>query len=98
MCLGVPGRVEEISGEDPIFRTATVSFGGTLREVSLAGVPRAEVGDWVIVHAGFALSILREEEAMEVFEYLRQISEMGADELPPEEIAISGNDIPEIGT
>jgi hydrogenase expression/formation protein HypC len=98
MCLGVPGRVEEISGEDPIFRTATVSFGGTLREVSLAGVPRAEEGDWVIVHAGFALSILREEEAMEVFEYLRQISEMGAEELPTESSILSGNNIPDAGT
>jgi hydrogenase expression/formation protein HypC len=95
MCLGVPGRIEEISGGDPIFRTATVSFSGTLREVSLAGVPRAEVGDWVIVHAGFALSILREEEAMEVFEYLRQISEMGANELPSENSLMSDKDIPQ---
>jgi hydrogenase expression/formation protein HypC len=97
MCLGVPGRIEEITGEDPVWRTAGVSFGGTLREVCLAGVPRAVVGDWVIVHAGFALSILREEEAMEVFEYLGQISELGALELPPESSSLPAAAMPESG-
>ncbi len=81
MCLGVPGRIESIQGDDPVFRTGTVSFGGTLREVSLAGVPAAREGDWVVVHAGFALNVLREEEAEEVFDYLRRISEMGSEEL-----------------
>ena len=102
MCLGVPGRIEEIpeeiSGDDPVFRMASVSFGGTVREVCLAGVPRAVVGDWVIVHAGFALNTIREEEAMEVFDYLRQISEMGQKELPPEGELLPRNDIPDKGT
>lgn len=99
MCLGVPGRIEEINGDDPLFRTGMVSFGGTLREVSLAGVPGAEVGEWVIVHAGFALNTLREEEAMEVFDYLRQIAEFGAKELPPEGHRYTSDGIiPDTGT
>ena len=82
MCLGVPGRIEEISeNEDPIFITGKVNFGGVLREVILAGIKDAKIGDWVIVHAGFALNKLNEEEASEVFDYLRQISEFGHNEL-----------------
>lgn len=94
MCLGVPGKIEEIAeNDDPVFATGKVNFGGVLREVSLAGITDAKIGDWVIVHAGFALNKLNEEEASEVFDYLRQISEFGRDELegekyppdPPEE-------------
>lgn len=82
MCLGVPGKIEKISGsDDPVFVTGMVNFGGVLREVCLAGVRNAKVGDWVIVHAGFALNKLKEEEAFEVFDYLRQISEFGREEL-----------------
>ena len=82
MCLGVPGRIEEISeNDDPLFVTGKVNFGGVLREVILAGIQDAEIGDWVIVHAGFALNKLNEEEASEVFDYLRQISEFGQNEL-----------------
>lgn len=82
MCLGVPGRIEEISGnDDPVFVTGKVNFGGVLREVCLAGITNAKIGDWVIVHAGFALNRINEEEALEVFDYLRQISEFGRDEL-----------------
>jgi len=85
MCLGVPGRIEEISGnEDPVFVTGKVNFGGVLREVCLAGIKNPKAGDWVIVHAGFALNKLNEEEASEVFEYLRKISEYGHDELGEE--------------
>ena len=82
MCLGVPGRIEEISeNDDPLFTTGSVNFGGVLREVILAGIKDAKVGDWVIVHAGFALNKLNEEEASEVFDYLRQISGFGQIEL-----------------
>jgi len=85
MCLGVPGRIEEIFGsDDPIFISGNVNFGGVLRKVNLAGIKDAEVGDWVIVHAGFALNKLDEEEAAEVFDYLRQISELGQKELDRE--------------
>jgi hydrogenase expression/formation protein HypC len=61
MCLAVPGQVLNI--EDDTLRTATVSFGGVTKSVSLALVPEAEVGDYVIVHVGFAISKLDEEAA-----------------------------------
>ena len=57
-------------------RTARIDFGGVLREASLAYVPEAIVGDYVIVHAGFALSLVDEAEAQKVFEYLREIQEL----------------------
>ena len=77
MCLGVPGKVVEIIEESPIGMTmAKVSFGGIVKECCLAYVPEAGVGDYVIVHAGFALSVIDEEEAMEVFEMLRQMEEL----------------------
>jgi len=72
MCLAVPGKILSISGGDSLSRQGKVSFGGVSREVSLAFVPEANVGDYVIVHVGFALSRVDETEAREVFEYLRQ--------------------------
>ena len=57
-------------------RTGKVDFGGILKEVSLAYVPEAQLGDYVIVHVGFALSRLDEAEAQQVFEYLRQMEEL----------------------
>ena len=73
MCLAVPGRIESISGDDPIVRMAKVSFGGVVKDVSLAYVPEAVVGDWVIVHVGFALNRLDEDEARKVFEILNEL-------------------------
>jgi hydrogenase expression/formation protein HypC len=74
MCLGVPGEIISASScDDPILRTARVSFDGVVREVSLAGIPEASVGDFVIVHAGFALTLLDRAQAEEVIGYLRQI-------------------------
>lgn len=76
MCLGVPGKIESMSGDDPLTRTGRINFSGIVKEVSLAYVPDAKVGDYVIVHVGFAISKLDEAEAQEVFEYLRQIGEL----------------------
>ena len=76
MCLAIPGKITSISGEDPLLRTGKVDFGGILKEVSLAYVPEAKLGDYVIVHVGFALSRVDEEEAKQVFEYLRQMQEL----------------------
>ena len=84
MCLGIPGKIVEISGKQSLERVGKVSFSGVLKDVYLAGVPGAEVGDFVIVHAGFALSVLNESEADEVFDYLRQIAEFGQKELSDE--------------
>jgi len=77
MCLAVPGRLLSIAGDDPLARTGKVSFGGILKEVSLACVPEAKVGDYVIVHAGLAISVLDEEEAARTLEYLLEIVELG---------------------
>jgi len=57
-------------------RTGKVDFGGVLKEVSLAYVPEAKLGDYVIVHVGFAISRLDEAEANQVFEYLREMEEL----------------------
>jgi len=77
MCLAVPGRLLSITGDDPLMRTGKVSFGGILKEVNLACVPEAKIGDYVIVHAGLAISILDEEEAARTLDYLQQIEELG---------------------
>ncbi|HWW02051.1 MAG TPA: HypC/HybG/HupF family hydrogenase formation chaperone [Candidatus Acidoferrum sp.] len=76
MCLAVPGKITSISGDDPLTRTGKVDFGGILKEVSLAYVPEACVGEYVIVHVGFAISRLDEAEANKVFEYLREMHEL----------------------
>jgi hydrogenase expression/formation protein HypC len=73
MCLAVPGKITEIFGEDPLFRSGKIDFGGIFKEASLAYVPEAVIGNYVIVHAGFALSILDEEEAKKTLEYLSEI-------------------------
>ena len=73
MCLAIPGKVTSISGDDPLMRSGKVDFGGILKEVSLAYVPEVKVGDYVIVHVGFALSRVDEAEANQVFEYLREM-------------------------
>lgn len=75
MCLAVPGRIVNIYGEEPLERLGRVDFGGVLREISLACVPEAREGDYVLVHVGLALSVLGEGEAREVFESLRQLEE-----------------------
>ncbi len=63
MCLAVPGAIRTIDASDSANPLGKIDFGGVLREVSLAYVPEAQVGDYVIVHAGFAISVLDEEEA-----------------------------------
>jgi hydrogenase expression/formation protein HypC len=73
MCLAVPGKVVSVSGDDPLMRMAKVSFGGVLKDVSLAYVPEASVGDYVIVHVGFALNRLDEEDALKVLEDLKAL-------------------------
>ena len=77
MCLAVPGKLLSISGDEPLARQGRVSFGGIVKEVSLAYVPEVQVGDYVIVHVGFALSRVDEEEAQRVFEYLAEMGELG---------------------
>ncbi len=80
MCLATPGKITSISGNDPLMRTGMVSFSGILKEVNLAYTPEAKINDYVIVHVGFAISILNEEEAHRVFETLDQLNEFGNSE------------------
>ncbi|MBI5624913.1 MAG: HypC/HybG/HupF family hydrogenase formation chaperone [Elusimicrobia bacterium] len=76
MCLAVPGKILSIQeGADPLSRTGKVSFGGVVKEACLAYVPEAKVGEYVIVHVGFALSVLDEAEAARTLEYFRQLGE-----------------------
>jgi hydrogenase expression/formation protein HypC len=77
MCLAVPGKILSVVGDDPLLRTGRVSFGGIVKEVNLAYTPDAGVGDYVIVHVGFAISTLDEDEAHRVFDYLAQMGELG---------------------
>jgi hydrogenase expression/formation protein HypC len=84
MCLAIPGKIESITGEDPMSRMGKVNFGGILKEACLAYVPDVKIGDYVIVHVGFALSKVDEDEAQKVFEYLKRmeaLDELG--ESPP---------------
>jgi len=74
MCLAVPGKVVSVEGESDLLRMGKVDFGGVLKEVCLAYAPEAGVGDYVIVHAGFAISTLDQEAAGQVFEYLGQMN------------------------
>ena len=73
MCLAIPGRVTTISGNDPLMKTGLVNFGGILKEVNLVYVPEVKVDDYVIVHVGFAISILDEQEAQKVFDTLSEL-------------------------
>ena len=83
MCLAVPGKILETTEENGS-RLGRVQFGGITRLVQLDFVPEAGVGDYVIVHVGFAISIVSEQEAEETFEILRQMGELAELEERPE--------------
>ena len=77
MCLAIPGKITGIHAQlDETFRIAKVSFGGVVKEVNLSMVPEAQVGDFVMVHVGVAISVVDEEEAKLTFNYLKQIGEV----------------------
>jgi len=83
MCLAVPGRIIDIRKDDAESvggRVGTVDFQGTRIEVSLAFTPEAQESDWVLVHAGFALNVLNEQEARETWQYLKMADVV--DEIP----------------
>jgi hydrogenase expression/formation protein HypC len=74
MCLAIPGQIISIDrADDPLQCTGEVSFGGIIKRVSLAYVPEARIGDYAIVHVGFALSLVDREEAQRTLEYLDQL-------------------------
>ena len=78
MCLAVPGKIISIDNQiDDIFRIARVSFDGVVKEVNLAMVPEAKLGDYVLVHVGSAISIVDEEEAKFTMDILKKMDEDG---------------------
>jgi hydrogenase expression/formation protein HypC len=79
MCLAVPAKIISLNpNEDDLLRTGNVDFSGVQKEISLAYVPEANVGDYVIVHAGFALSVLDEEEALASLQAFRDLADFEA--------------------
>ena len=80
MCLAVPGKLIEVTEGDPVTRMGRVDFGGVVREVSLAYTPEAKVGDYVVIHVGFALSVLDEEEAKRTLEDFAAITALAGSE------------------
>jgi hydrogenase expression/formation protein HypC len=85
VCLGVPGKVLSVEENAQGMAMGAVSFGGVTKEVCLAYVPEARPGEYVIVHAGFAISIVSEQEAEETFDLLRQLGELAELEERPQD-------------
>ena len=82
MCLAVPGRIISVDGGDIALRTGRVDFAGVVKSVNLSYVPEASVGDYVLVHVGFAISCVDAAEAAQQFEYLRELGELAELEQP----------------
>lgn len=80
MCLAVPGRVLTLSEDVPIARVGRVDFGGVVKEINFAFAPEAAIGDYVLVHVGFAIAVIDESEAERIFTHLREIGEFAAAE------------------
>ncbi len=75
MCLGIPGKIIEIENSVGM-RMAKIDFGGVIRSACIEAIPEAKVGDYTIIHAGFALNILSEEEAHETLSLLQEITDL----------------------
>lgn len=88
MCLGIPGKVVEKYEQDDL-PMGKVEFGGIVKEACLVYTPEVEVGEYVLVHVGFALSRIDEAEAEQIFSYLREIDEAMKDEAMKNETAES---------
>jgi hydrogenase expression/formation protein HypC len=86
MCLAIPAKIVSTEGED-IMRTGRVDFGGVVKEVNLAFAPEAAIGDYVLVHVGFALSKVDEEEAQRTYEILKEMNQLAELEESPAEPA-----------
>jgi hydrogenase expression/formation protein HypC len=77
MCLAIPGKIVDlIEAEGTALRRAKVDFGGIRKEICLEFTPEARLGDYVLVHVGFALSVIDEAEAQHVFEALRELGQL----------------------
>ncbi len=85
MCLAIPGRILSIGGDDPLLRTGRIDFGGAVKDINLAYTPEAQPGDYVLVHVGFAMTVIDEAEARRVLETLREVAGLAdaAAQAPP---------------
>ncbi len=86
MCLAVPGKIIEIYAQNGL-KMAKVDFGGVVRETCLEALPEAQVGQYAIVHAGFALNLLSEEEAQATLDILNEMSQFEEEPLNPHKAA-----------
>jgi len=75
MCLGIPGKIIEIYQKDSL-RMAKIDFGGILKEACLEYIPEAKVEDYALIHVGFAISLMDEEEAQETLKLIREVAEI----------------------
>ncbi len=89
MCLGVPGKVIEIYETNGL-KMGKIDFGGVVREACLAYVPEIEVGEYTVIHVGFAISQLSEEEAQATLEILNELADIQEEIGPDPEIAPPG--------
>jgi hydrogenase expression/formation protein HypC len=80
MCLGIPGKITEIYEQDSL-RMAKIDFGGIFKEACLAYTPEANVGNYVLIHVGFAISLMDEEEAQETLKLIREVEDL-SNEIP----------------
>lgn len=90
MCLAVPGKVLDVTSDDPLLRTGRVSFNGIIKQVSFTCAPEAKPGDYVLVHVGLAISVVDEKEAQETFRYLEQMGDLDGLEPPPRDLKSAG--------
>ena len=74
MCLAIPGKIVEIDDSNELMRMSQVDFGGVVRQISLAYVPEAKVGDYILVHTGFAINVIDEKSAQETLELLTELA------------------------
>jgi hydrogenase expression/formation protein HypC len=80
MCLGIPGKITEIYEQDSL-KMAKIDFGGIVKEACLAYTPEAKVGNYALIHVGFAISLMDEEEAQETLKLIREVEDL-SNEIP----------------
>jgi len=73
VCLAVPGKIVTLCDDDPLMRVGRVDFGGVVRDVHLAYTPEARIGDFVLVHVGFAISVIDDDQAQRIFDQLHAL-------------------------
>ncbi len=95
MCLGIPGRVLAVTEQADAMLMGKVEFGGITKDICLAYVPDVAVGDFVLVHVGFAISKIDEQEAQEIFSYIEQIDELSGPSDPFDAGPATGSGEPE---